>query len=870
MYLIFMLTLTVTFPLLTYSTIGLRDIEINGPSHYEPRLNHGLLFEQLAVVENSNTYFQHIFIIDLLPLPPVPPKLQNPCRYNPDHNTTGYYKNNLEMCTLFDLLFQTYDQQSSFLYKDIESNLHTITTVLQKHKIDTSRTKRGLLDPIGHLYSWAFGLVTRSELEKFISTIEALDKTIHTIGDKHNLLADDLISFIALQNNKTSQLLQRIELNYQRTETLQANLRNLRAAIQGLVQEHMGLYEKYLHATFTLITQRLTSLQYYQVQTIEFLQHVQLLITGKISPRFIEAATIEKLYEDIQRDLNKHYPTFFITNTDVSAFYNTPYFIYYTLNQRLFIQVRIPLSSYKATFQVYQVHRFPLPVHNNATTTFTSYTNLPDYFALSLDRNYFMELSSMQYGLCDDKSDIRHCVHNLPIRILANPTCAVAIFYNDLSAITNLCEKSLLLYVPPKLQIIALGGNSYFFIDTLRTDPHWTLVCDQPKNNKLLPPCSLCTVVLPCSCSLQGKDFILAKSLYSCESSPLRSSSEIVTNFHLNINFLASFLYNTSVLDTLSPQAALSHLPSISMPDFFETLPIIAPEAIEAEQTVEINLKRLVNRIQEHKMHDIPYIRNLRQDFSRFSDFYFWLHIIHCIFDVFVVIIIFVLIRFILRLRFLTNMILLSTAATKIPAIHSFTLSSDLQPRHTVHIEYVLFPPASVYIVCLVLSLFTTLTFILFCYNLCQQKAFLTKPMAYFSNKNHHISTELLLELSTAEQSVVIPISTIAAHYTQVDIANASITINNLITGFCITNYLRVNWGNTLVSVPNRFNNISLPDMLPVSFTIKNLLKNILNNSHIHITLLFGSNGIYLANRISTSLYPNLNHRSKLEDESDQ
>jgi hypothetical protein len=91
----------------------------------------------------------------------------------------------------------------------------------------------------------------------------------------------------------------------------------------------MGLYEKYLHATFTLITQRLTSLQYYQVQTIEFLQHVQLLITGKISPRFIEAATIEKLilYEDIQRDLNKHYPTFFITNTDVSAFYNTPYFI---------------------------------------------------------------------------------------------------------------------------------------------------------------------------------------------------------------------------------------------------------------------------------------------------------------------------------------------------------------------------------------------------------------------------------------------------------------------------------------------------------------------------------------------------------------
>jgi hypothetical protein len=306
------------------------------------------------------------------------------------------------------------------------------------------------------------------------------------------------------------------------------------------------------------------------------------------------------------------------------------------------------------------------------------------------------------------------------------------------------------------------------------------------------------------------------------------------------------------------------------MPDFFEALPTIAPEAIEAEQTVEINLKRLVNRIQEHKMHDIPYIRNLRQDFSWFSDFYFWLHIIHCIFDVFVVIIIFVLIRFILRLRFLTSMILLSTAATKIPAIHGFTLSSDLQPRHTVHIEYALFPPASVYIVCLVLSLFTTLTFILFCYNLCQHKAFLTKPMAYFSNKNHHISTELLLELSTAEQSVVIPISTIAAHYTQVDISNASITINNLITGFCITNYLRVSWGNTLVSVQNRFNNISLPEMLPVSFTIKNLLKNILNNSRIHITLLFGSNGIYLANRISTSLYPNLNHRSKLEDESDQ
>ena len=68
------------------------------------------------------------------------------------------------------------------------------------------------------------------------------------------------------------------------------------------------LYNKFLMTHVSLIDQRLAALHHMQIQTIEFLQSIQLLLTGKISSRLIAQLKIKKLHKIISKHLQKNYP----------------------------------------------------------------------------------------------------------------------------------------------------------------------------------------------------------------------------------------------------------------------------------------------------------------------------------------------------------------------------------------------------------------------------------------------------------------------------------------------------------------------------------------------------------------------------------
>ena len=57
---------------------------------------------------------------------------------------------------------------------------------------------------------------------------------------------------------------------------------------------------------------------------------------------------------------------------------------------------------------------------------------LPSLLALSVDENYHIDLSNEQYETCIG-TPIRHCSHNIAIQTTSRPSCAVAIFTNQLN-----------------------------------------------------------------------------------------------------------------------------------------------------------------------------------------------------------------------------------------------------------------------------------------------------------------------------------------------------------------------------------------------------------------------------------------------------
>ena len=62
---------------------------------------------------------------------------------------------------------------------------------------------------------------------------------------------------------------------------------------------------------------------------------------------------------------------------------------------------------------------------------YTSY-ELPSLLALSVDENYYIDLSNERYEMCIG-TPIRHCSHNNAIQTTSRPSCAEAIFTNQLN-----------------------------------------------------------------------------------------------------------------------------------------------------------------------------------------------------------------------------------------------------------------------------------------------------------------------------------------------------------------------------------------------------------------------------------------------------
>ena len=83
-------------------------------------------------------------------------------------------------------------------------------------------------------------------------------------------------------------------------------------------------------------------------------------------------------------------------------------------------------------FEVYKIISVPLPLNNNQSLHMYTLYELPSLLALSVDKNYYIDLSNEQYETCIG-TPIRHCSHNNAIQTTSRPSCAVAIFTNQLN-----------------------------------------------------------------------------------------------------------------------------------------------------------------------------------------------------------------------------------------------------------------------------------------------------------------------------------------------------------------------------------------------------------------------------------------------------
>lgn len=146
----------------------------------------------------------------------------------------------------------------------------------------------------------------------------------------------------------------------------------------------------------------------------------------------------------------------------------------------LYVQIRIPLSAYDSRFRVYKPHVADMPISSNNTAARTRVEGLPENYAISLSNKFCFEISELNKCVGDT---LKFCANPIPVQDAAFPTCTMAIFLNEPTAVKRLCTMTYIELIQPRRILKNLGEGHYLSL-AFKTDT-WQLICGRSPSKQI-------------------------------------------------------------------------------------------------------------------------------------------------------------------------------------------------------------------------------------------------------------------------------------------------------------------------------------------------------------------------------------------------
>ena len=481
------------------------------------RLNLGVLFDARSIMDNSSAYWHHLLQIRKLSIPSLPLQITNPCK---QVKISQFITSSLKICDLYDTQLNNCERQTSLLQKDTRLSIETAHIILNNYTLDTdSKARRGIINVIGDAYKYLFGTATTKDLQKTTSIAKRIDTQFQTMGHNLNTFKDQTAAEFDFQLKQNKNFVDKLKTIYNRISVLQQEITTLTQIFQRTMTDFtstMFTYNKVLITYISLINQGIAALTLLQAQALEYLNDIEQLVTGKISPRLLPLTQIQEIFTMITKRLTDDRSSFFIIDPDPTHFYSAPNFLFYTLEEHIYLHLRISLWAYQVTFEAYnKIITIPMPIHNNQTSNeYTSY-RLPQYFAVATSKTYYTELSQDEYDLCVGFS-IKHCKHNLPVKLTTQLSCALAIF-NDLNnKVPKVSVSTLIVDNTVTQRFIPLQDNTYFLTGPADNTRTLDTVMRYTISNTYESLYIMRYYYIPCKCLLTTKSYLLTKTLITC------------------------------------------------------------------------------------------------------------------------------------------------------------------------------------------------------------------------------------------------------------------------------------------------------------------------------------------------------------------
>ena len=407
-----------------------------------------------------------------------------------------------------------------------------------------SRSKRALLPFIGRFSRTLFGTATVDDVNILAQHMNALNIRTHAISEALVQHGKHLSSFMAQASRRMDNLLNGIQENHVAIQYVTTQIRNTAKSLQETYDDMTALLLRQLRVSNT-INHELDELKIAIVN----------LANGKLSPLLLPLDTLQNTLNDIQNILATKYTGFFVSINSAAQMYHDAKFIYTRKQSVLYLTLKVPISYSKDSLNLYRVLSFPVPINDTAKHA-TQILNMPDYFAITPDQQFYVHLSQTQLASCKGSMN-KHCHMNLPLSPVTRDSCSLGLFSNNKGIIKDLCNIRFIQdAIVPK--VTELTANKVLLYDS----PILSMECNG--KHKMTRGCNFCIFDLPCQCSLSSDAFYLPQRLISCK----QISNNEITQLHpVNLILLQQF-FDDQKFQHIFADSTFSSPLNITVPQF--------------------------------------------------------------------------------------------------------------------------------------------------------------------------------------------------------------------------------------------------------------------------------------------------------------
>ncbi|CAG2210083.1 unnamed protein product [Mytilus edulis] len=518
------------------------------------RINYGVIFKEEAKSYLAKESWLHTFKVSQFEHISLP--------------NISFCNENCTQCNYFNSIinFVRHLQDTTKIHL-IESIRSIKTLIPQNDILLKKRNARSFLPFIGSLAKGLFGTATMGDVNLLASHINQINQRTRLMARALEQHGDHLSSFMSLVDKRTTNLMDGIQQNS--VEIL---------AIANKFQMSLENTQSFFLNTTTLLTELTNKGNMLRSKVDQFQAAIQSLVEGRISPFLLPKHTLTLALHKIQTILTNSYPGFYLTQPHPSYYYTNSNFMFMRNHSKLFITLRFPISSLTHPLRLYKILSLPVPV-NNSLKHATKLLDLPDFFAITHQHDYYLHISANELSNCKHESIVT-CNFNKALIPTHVPQCTIGLFNNDINQVSQFCDfrflKNHLTH-----DIIELSSTSVL---VYQSD---SLALNCPGKQTTLPGCKFCVIQLPCKCSLSTVSLYLPPRLVNC----YNKTSELSVFHPINLAVLQEF-FNQNKLKTILGDSLFSNQISMTIPNFkFYTHTM--SNILAADHEVHLSLKKM-------------------------------------------------------------------------------------------------------------------------------------------------------------------------------------------------------------------------------------------------------------------------------------